>query len=173
MNSVELLQYSLQNALEILGQVTADLTKEQADWQPPGLANPIGATYWHTISGVDDVVYGWALGQEPLRRREKWDERVLPVSVPEPEHGGDMQTYLRTIRVDLPALHDYARAVAEATQGWLGSLAPEDLNRRIETPIAEYKLGQLLDLFVVWHINVHCGEIAALKGCQGAKGYPF
>jgi hypothetical protein len=93
--------------------------------------------------------------------------------VPEPEHGGDMQTYMRTIRVDLPALHDYARAVAEATEGWLGSLAPEDLDRTIETPIGEYKLAQLLDLFVVWHVNVHCGEISVLKGCQGAKGYPF
>jgi hypothetical protein len=167
------MQHSLRNALEILGQVTADLSPEQADWQPPGIANPIGATYWHTIASVDDVVYGWALKQESLRQREQWDERVLTVSVPEPEHGGDWLAYMRAIRVDLPALHDYARAVGEAVQDWLDSLAPEDLERRIETPIAEYSLAQLLDTFVVWHINAHCGEIAALKGCQGAKGYPF
>ena len=173
MNTVELLQFSLGSALDILGQVTADLTPEQADWQPPGIANPIGATYWHTISGVDDVVYHWAQGQEPLRQRENWDERVLTVSVPEPEHGGDMLTYLRTIRVDLPALHDYARAVGEAVQGWLGTLTPADLARTIETPVGENTLAQMLDLFVVWHINAHCGEISALKGCQGAKGYPF
>jgi len=173
MNSVELMQHSLRNALEILGQVTADLSQEQADWQPPGIANPIGATYWHTISAIDDVVYGWALKQESLRQREKWDERVLTVAPPEPEHGGDWLAYMRAIRVDLPALHDYARAVGEAVHDWLDSLAPEDLERRIETPIAEYSLAQLLDTFVMWHINAHCGEIAALKGCQGAKGYPF
>jgi hypothetical protein len=34
-------------------------------------------------------------------------------------------------------------------------------------------VAHVLDLFVVWHINAHCGEISALKGCQGAKGYPF
>ena len=56
MNTVELLQHSLGSAFGILGQVTADLTQEQADWQPPGIANPIGAMYWHTISGADDVV---------------------------------------------------------------------------------------------------------------------
>jgi len=34
-------------------------------------------------------------------------------------------------------------------------------------------MGQLMETFVMWHINVHCGGISALKGCQGAKGYPF
>ena len=173
MNTVELLQYSVGSAFEILGQVTADLTQEQADWQPPGVANPIGAMYWHTITGADDVACRWAQGQEPLRQREGWDERVLTVSAPEPEHGGDWHAYMQTIRVDLPALHDYAQAVAEALQGWLGSLAPEDLERTIELPFGEYTLAQMIDLFIVWHVNAHCGEISALKGCQGAQGYPF
>ncbi len=173
MNTVELIQFSLGSAFDILGQVTTDLTQELADWQPPGIANPAGATYWHTVSGADDVVYRWALGQEPLRQRESWDERVLKVSVPEPEHGGDMLAYMQAIRVDLSALHDYAKTVAEALQGWLGSLTPEDLERTIDTPLGQYTLAQMLDLFVIWHINAHCGEISVLKGCQGVKGYPF
>jgi len=173
MNTIELLQFSLKNAFGILGQVTADLTQEQADWQPPGIANPIGAMYWHTVSGADDVVYRWALGQEPLRQRDGWDERVLSVSVPEPEHGGDWLAFMRTIRVNLPVLHEYTQAVDKALYDWLGSLAPDDLERVINTPIAEYTLAQMLDLFVVWHINAHCGEISALKGCQNVKGYPF
>ena len=45
MNTVELIQYSLGNAFDILGQVVADLTQEQADWAPPSIANPIDATY--------------------------------------------------------------------------------------------------------------------------------
>jgi hypothetical protein len=174
MNTVELLQFSLGNAFGILAEVADGLTQEQADWQPPGIANPIGAMYWHTISGADDVAYRWVLGQEPLRVREGWDDRVLTVSMPEPaQEGGDYLAYMRGIRVDLPALHDYAKAVAEALQGWLGSLTPEDLERTIATPIGEHTLAQILDLFVVWHINAHCGEISALKGCQGARGYPF
>ncbi len=173
MNTVELLQFSLGSAFGILGQVTADLTQEQADWQPPGIANPIGAMYWHTISATDDIVYRWALGQEPLRQRAGWDDRGLTVSVPEPDHGGDWLAYMRTIRVDLPALHDYAKAVAETLQSWLGSLTPEDLERTIDTPIGPRTLLQVLDIFVIWHINAHCGEISALKGCQGVKGYPF
>jgi len=173
MNTVELFQYSMSNAFGILGQVTADLTQEQADWQPPGIANPIGAMYWHTVSGADEVVYRWALGEELLRQRDGWDDRVLTVSVPEPEHGGDWHAYMQAIRVDLPALHDYAKAVAEDLQGWLGSLTPEELERTLDTPIGEYTVAQMLALFVIWHIDAHCGEISALKGCQGAQGYPF
>jgi hypothetical protein len=173
MNTVELLQYSLGNAFGILGQVTADLTQEQADWQPPGIANPIGATYWHCLSSADYVGHKWCMGQKPLSERAGWRERALTVSVPEPEHGGDWLAYMRAIRVDLAALHEYAQAVAGALQGWLGPIPPEELARKIESPIGELDLGQLLETFVIWHINAHCGEIAALKGCQGARGYLF
>ncbi len=173
MNTVELTRYALSNAFGILGQVTADLTQEQADWTPPGIANPIGATYWHAVSSADEIVHQWIRGDEPLRQKGGWQEKVLTVSVPEPEHGGDYFAYMRTIRVDLVALHAYTRAVAEAIQGWLASLAPEDLEHELDTPIGKLNVGQVLETFVIWHINAHCGEISALKGCLGVRGYPF
>jgi hypothetical protein len=171
MNTVELTQFSLGNAFGILAQVTADLTQEQADWTPPGIANPIGALYWHTVSSVDQIVHGWGMGQAPLSQRAGWQEKVLLASAPEGEK--DPLAQMRAIRVELPALHEYAQAVAEAAQGWLASLMPADLERKIDTPIGELELGQMLETFVIWHINAHCGEISALKGCQGARGYPF
>ncbi len=173
MNTVELVQYSLDTALGILSQVTADLTQEQADWTPPGIANPIGAMYWHTISGADDVVYRWMLGQEPLHQREGWQAKVLTVAVPEPQGPEGWLEYMRALRVDLPTLHEYAQAVAADLKNWLSSLTPKDLERKLNTPIGEYTLAHTLEVFVIWHINAHCGEISALKGCQGAKGYPF
>ena len=173
MNTVELIRYSLDSAFDILGQVTVDLTPALADWTPPGIANPIGATYWHAVSGADEVVFGWGAGQAPLHKTGGWREKVLTVSVPEPEPGGDYLAYMRAIRVDLPALHDYTRAVVEGIRGWLAALTPADLEREVDTPLGKHNLGQLLEVFVIWHINAHCGEIAALKGCQGVKGYPF
>jgi hypothetical protein len=178
MNTVELVQYSLGTALDILGQVCSDLTQEQADWMPPGCANPIGSMYWHTMSGADDVVYRWVLGREPLRQRAGWDERVLAVAVPEPQQGGPeagaaYHAYMCALRVRLPALREYAQAVAADLQGWLATLNPADLDRTVETPIGPYPVAQVLELFVIWHINAHCGEISALKGCLGCKGYPF
>jgi hypothetical protein len=78
-----------------------------------------------------------------------------------------------SIQVDLPALQAYSEAVAEAVQAWLSTQSPADLDRKMETAIGEFNLGGLLETFVLWHINAHCGEIAALKGCQGVKGYAF
>jgi len=173
MNTVELTLYTLTNAFDILEQVVADLTQEQADWTPPGIANPIGATCWHAVSGADEVVHRWLKGEIPLRQKDNWQERVLTVSPPEPAHGGDYLAYMRAIRVDIDALRTYIRAVSEALKSWLASLTPEDLEREVETPIGRRNLAQVLETFVIWHINAHCGEISALKGCQGFKGYPF
>ena len=173
MNTVELLRYSLDNAFGILGQVTADLMQEQADWTPPGIANPIGALYWHTVSGADEVVTKWCRGQEPLYQKDGWREKALAIAVPEPEPGGDYLAYMREIRVNLTALHEYAKATAEACRGWLASLTTEELDCKMDTPIGELTIAQMLETFVIWHINAHCGEISALKGCQGARGYPF
>jgi hypothetical protein len=174
MNTVELTQYALGNAFGILDQVTGDLTQDLADLPAPGIANPIGATYWHAVSGADEVAHRWVQGQAPLFEQDGWREKVLTVPAPEPTVGsGDYLTYMRTIRVDLPALHAYSQAVAGALQAWLALLTPDDLDRTLNTPIGESSMVQVLEVFVIWHINAHCGEIAALKGCQGVKGYPF
>ncbi len=171
MNTLELLQFSLGNAFRILDQVAADVTQEQADWQPPGTALSIGALYWHIFSSTDSMVHQWCLDQAPLSQSAGWEEKVLLSSVPEGEE--DHAARMRAARIDLPVMREYAQAVTAATQGWLASLAPEDLERKMETPVGELNLGQLVATFFLWHIDAHCGEISALKGCQGARGYPF
>jgi hypothetical protein len=169
-NTVELLQYSLDNAFSILGQVTADLTQEQADWDPPGTANGIGALYWHTISSTDYMAHMWCgMGPEPLGQSAGWQERVVLSSAAKGEGPPD----IKSVRVDLPLMHEYSRAVGRATKDWLACLTPQDLERVIDTPVGELSLAQVLVTFFIWHIDAHCGEISALKGCQGAKGYPF
>jgi len=160
MNTVELLQYSLGFAFDVLGQVTADLTQEQANWTPPGVASSIGAIYSHTITYLDFVVQKICIGQN--------FSLFVPGEPPPPE------TAMQDVQVDdLPALHERARNVRVAAQDWLSSLTPADLQVRRETSIGELAVGQFFEAYIIWHINVHCGEISALKGCQGAKGYPF
>ena len=173
MNSVELIQYSLGFAFDILEQLVSDLTQEQADWQPPGNVNPIGALYWHIIGYVDEIVHDWGMGQTPLKQITDWQEKVVLTSPPlDPEDPmGELRAIREGLRVDLPALHDYARATSQVVQDWVATLTPEDLERPIDTPIGELKMGQMLEAFIIWHINVHCGEISALKGYQGLKGY--
>jgi hypothetical protein len=158
MNTVELTQYSLDFAFEILDQVTADLTQEQADWVPPGIAGTIGAIYSHIITYVDYFVQNYCIEEKPF-----------PESIESRPEALKMQD----VQVDLSELHELTGNVKNKTQGWLSSLTPADLARKIDTTIGELTVGQMVDVYLVWHINVHCGEISALKGCQGAKGYPW
>ncbi|MGD2146936.1 MAG: DinB family protein [Anaerolineae bacterium] len=198
MDKIELMQYSLGFAFDLLQQVTSDLTQEQADWTPPGVANPIGALYWHTVAYSDQLAHSlcmppfrditpeeWAtaggasrdleIGQVPLWRSAGWQEEVI--LKPLPENPKDPFWNLRAApegpRVALPALRDYSRAVAQALDSFVVSLTAADLSRTISTPIGDYSMDAFIEVFITWHINAHCGEIAALKGCQGLKGYPW
>jgi hypothetical protein len=175
MNTVELVHFSLGFAFQVLEGLVADLTQEQADRVPPGNANPIGATYWHTIMYVDKIVHDWGMGQAALRETADWQEKVVITSPPvDPDDPmGDLRAVHAGQRVDLPSLHEYARATAKTVLDWVASLTPEDLERSVDTTIGELSLGQMLESYIIWHINVHCGEISALKGCQGLKGYPW
>jgi hypothetical protein len=156
MNTVELLQYSLDFAFEVLGLVTADLTQEQADWQPPGVASSITANYSHI-----NTYMAWIL-EDILIPRD--DSLFLD---PPPE------VVLQDVQVELSDLHKRASEVRKAYQDWLSSLTPADLDAELKTSVGPLNVGQTVEIYVVWHINVHCGEIAAMKGCQGAKGYPW
>ena len=158
MNTVELIQFALGAAFDVLGQVTADLTQEQADWQPPGKANTIGSIYWHTLTYVDYFVQNYCI--EGKRQPETAESRPA-------------ELWMQDVQVELSELHAYADQVRSTAQNWLSTLTPADLERRRHTTVGEMNEGQMLELFVVWHINAHCGEISALKGCQGLKGYPW
>jgi hypothetical protein len=157
MNTVELTQYALSNAFDLLEQVTADLEQVQADWTPPGTASTIGAIYSHTLTYVDFLLEKVCIAQS---------DAVF--SEPPPE-----EISMREVQADLSALHEYADRVQNAAQEWLSTLTPADLERSMNTSIGELNLGQLVEAYIIWHINVHCGEISVLKGCQGLKGYPW
>jgi len=156
MNTVELLQHSLDFAFEVLGLVTADLTQEQADWQPPGIANSITANYSHILAYMDWILEGILI---------PYDDS--PFLDPPPE------IVLQDVQVELSDLHKRAGGLRKAYMDWLSSLTPADLDMELKTTIGPLNLGKTVELYVVWHINVHCGEISAIKGCQGAKGYPW
>lgn len=175
MNTVELVHVSLSFAFEVLEGLVSDLTQEQADWMPPGNAIPIGSLYWHIIKYVDHIVHDWGMGQPSLRQRAGWQEKVVIASPPpDPEDPMmDLRAIRGGVRVDLSALHDYARATARTILDWLASLTPEDMLRTVPTPIGDQTLGQVMEVFIIGHINCHSGEISALRGCQGLQGYPW
>ncbi|MBI4497923.1 MAG: DinB family protein [Chloroflexi bacterium] len=173
MNAVELLRQQVQTGHWLLEETVKDVTPEQAHWTPPGMAHPISALYAHTVMGEDMLVNGMLRGAAPLAMGE-WAGKA-GVSVPPPQEG-DWSAWARSVRVDLDALRAYAQAVYTATDAYLSTLTEQDLDRQIDLSgfaLGQQSLGWVLSNIVGSHLNLHGGEISALKGAQGARGYPF
>ncbi len=179
-NVISLLREQLKSVHVLLEGTMADVTPEVAHWSPPGLALPIGAIYAHVVVSEDGVVNGMFREGAPLFA-SAWAGKTglseLPPDV-DPERPGlpDWSAWSRKVKVDLPALRDYARAVYAASDEFLASLRGKDLDRPVD--LTAFGLGPSTMIFVInnailGNAFTHCGEIACLKGVQGKRGYPF
>jgi hypothetical protein len=175
--AIGLLRRQVQLAHGTLEATMADVTAELAHAVPPGIANPLGATYAHLVCSEDLLVQGMLkqgalLGASTLAGR-------TGLSEPMPNPGPGQSAYAdwtRRVRVDLPALRAYAQAVYAATDAYLASLHDIDLERPMDLSfvgLGQQTLGVMLSLLVLHHIGTETGEIACLKGLQGVRGYPF
>jgi len=162
----------------LLEETISDVSDEMARFAPPGKALPIGAAYVHYITGEDWTIHSPFQGVAPLMAGA-WSGKT-GVSEPPPGPGDDWETrfvaWSRRVRVDLLAFRAYAKAVYDATDAYLDTLADPELSREVdlsEMGMGKQTVGFVLDNVLLGHAYCHCGEISALKGIQGKKGYPF
>ena len=171
-SSVELLRAQFKAAHDVLEGTMEGVTADQAHWSPPGVANPIGATYAHILTSEDGIFNGVIQGGQPLMA-SSWAGKVGLSEIP--PMGTSWDEWGRTVQVDLAALKAYGEAVYAATDEYLGTLSDSDLGREIDLSVmglGTYALGQLSSIMLA-NVNWHTGEIACLKGLQGLKGYQF
>ncbi|MEZ4518949.1 MAG: DinB family protein [Chloroflexota bacterium] len=171
MNGVDVQLAGLIWAHELQTMVTADLTQEQAAWIPPGTANPIAAQYAHSVCAEDGVIQTVLQGKTPLFASD-WAGRT---GISDPQIMATPE-WSRSVTVDLPALREYATAVTAASRAYIAGLTDEDLGRELDLTafgLGRRTVGLLLQANLIAHIHNMVGEISALKGAQGAKGYPF
>ncbi len=171
MNTLELLQINLYVAHDAFLKTVEDLTQANVDWIPAGQAHPIGERYAHTVAAEDSLVNGIAKGGAPWYTSE-WagktgfrDFQIL-LSVEQAQ----------AFHVELPLVHEYARAVFAASQDYFNSLSVADLDRNMDMSAVGFGIVPFpawASAFVIGHLHDLMGEISALKGLQGLKGYPF
>ena len=164
MDVLTLLRDQAAEADDLLMQVFAPVTAEQGAWRlPGGTANAITPTFVHAYQSEDRLITrvskrpplfvtdGWGalLGFDPAA---PWEEAAP---------------------LDPARCRDYARAVRAATEAFLAAFDPAMLTRGIATSRGGQLLGEHLLAVLVIHKSTHMGEIAALLGCQGARGFPF
>lgn len=171
MNAVEAMRIQINTSHQIVEGTVADLTPELCDHIPGGKAHPIGATYYHIVTAEDFIVNN-IRGQTPLMMGE-WAGKT-GVSEPPPAPGGDFFGWANRVKVDIGQARKYAEAVYANTNAYLDSLTDADLDKEIDAPgIGKNSLAYYLGIGALIHPANHVGEISALKGVQGATGYPF
>ena len=173
----ELLRSMVRDARQLLDGTLADVTQAQLDFLPPGLANPLGATYAHVVCSEDMIVQGMFRGLAPLSA-STWRDRT-GLSEPMPLPGPDWADYgpwTRRVKVDLPALRTYALEVSQQTDSWLAGLTDQDLDRPMDLSgigLGQHTWDTAIASLLANHLATQTGEIAVLKGIQGARGYPM
>jgi hypothetical protein len=170
--SVALLRQQFKTGHEFLEGTMQGVTPDMAHWTPPGKAQPLGANYAHVLISEDFLINGLLKGAAPLLA-STWAGKVgvseLPPQAP-PWH-----EWAGRVQVELDTLRSYAQAVYEATDSYLASLSDEDLDRSLDLTaigFGQQALGWFLGV-LIFNVHTHTGEIACLKGLQGAQGYPF
>lgn len=165
MDALSLLRFQVAGARRDFNGVLSDVTQEMLDWTPPGTANSIAGLVLHTVVGQDRVVMARIQARPILL--ETWAPRlnVAPDFRLTPENA-------KLLRVDLGALREYVAAVEAAVDAYLATLHSDaDLDRIVEGFRGPVPQGQTLSVMLVTHVFEHTGEISALKGVQGARGY--
>jgi hypothetical protein len=175
--TAQVLRGALDSAHQVLEATTADVDDELANRPAPGNANPIGTSYAHVVLAEDGIVNGFLKGQAPLAA-SSWAGRT-GTDKPMPMPGmaeGDIGEWYHTARVDLAACRAYAQAVYAASTEFIGSADEATLARPVDMSMAGMGTMPLAAMFatvVIGHCNNLCGEISAVKGAFGLKGYPF
>ncbi len=164
METLTLLRELATRGQNVTSQILENVTREQLVWLPEGgQTNQIAATILHVFHGEDRAVHR-ALGAPTIFESQGWQARLgyRPES-----------PWERLPAADPDAVRAYVAAVWEETRRYLEGLSPGDLDREIETPRGKRTVGDNLAHLLVAHKFTHLGEVAALLGCQGMRGFPF
>lgn len=172
MDAIAMFRVQMNGAHDIVEGTIDNVTNDQCHHIPGGKAHPIGATYAHIVMSEDFIVNMMLRGSTPLLMGE-WAGKT-GASEPPPPPGGEVFAWANRVQVDLAQTREYAKAVYKNTDDYLNTLSAEDLDRIVDIPgLGKQPLAYFLSLAAIIHPSNHIGEVSALKGIQGAQGYPF
>ena len=170
MGEIAFTRRETEHAWSFLETTVSDVTPQQAKWLPAGTANSIGATYIHVVINTDVELLGMVHNLTPVIELEP----RLQSGLGYPYNATEFDRWVPGVQVEWEILHEYGRLVHAALLASLETLTDADLDRPIDMTRSGLGMWQGRDIYQLhgWsHVYMHGGEIACLKGLQGAKGY--
>ncbi len=167
--AAELLRQQYKQAEDWLVGTLEGVTPEAMTYAPPGDGvSPIAGQLSHTVVGLDVYVVSMVGEREPLIATRFAGAGVL--SEPPPDSASWLE-WGKRVQVDETAMREYRKAVFQTIDEILANLDDDDLST--ETEFASFGKTTLSEVFTIMLMNTfsHTGEISAIKGLQGLKGY--
>ena len=173
--AVNLLLDQLKDAHQVADGTIDGVTDEVASFMPQGKANPISGLFAHVLMSEDFFIHGLLQKKEPLFATS-WKNKTGASEVQPTEWETAYPKWLKEVKVEMAQMKEYAKAVYKASEDYVDSLSDEDLERKVDMSLfgmGERPLGSVLGGLIIGHSRDITGEISAIKGIQGLKGYPF
>lgn len=172
MNAIDVLKMAYAGSHQWYEGTIADLAPDAANSVPPGEAQPIGYVAAHILHCEDVMINSVIQGKPSIWERDGWGAKtgISSLALDQPNEQA------RAYRCDPLKLQAYAADVFKSTEAYFDSLRGEDLDKDVDLSAANMGtmgLGQFLLTMLLGNNYAHTGEISALKGTLGSKGYPF
>lgn len=175
---LQILKDEIKNARETLEGTVADIKEEHLHKNPGGKASTLAGAYAHLISSEDVIVQSMLQGKAPLYETtfsgKTGASEIMPAM--DAQWAESHAKWSKSVQLDLAKFREYAQAVYEATDEYLSGLSDEDVEGDVDLSslgMGSKQLAYLLYAFIAGHTNNLAGEISAIKGVFGERGYPF
>lgn len=174
--SIQLIKDIVTSAREVFEGTIADLTPKMAHQDPGGKAMTIAGAYAHLVFSEDYIIHGMLQKTDPLYKTDfanKTGASALMPNMSDQNFSQQHEEWYKTIKLDLPKFREYSQAVYIETDKYVDSLNDSDLEQVIELEWGNKTIAYLLYSYIAGHTNNLAGEVSALKGVLGSKGYTF
>ncbi len=169
MDAITYIRLQMASVRKHVNGTMKDMTSELFNWPSPGTANTISATFVHLMNSEDHFIQEVIQGKPCVWESGGWSAKT---GIPKPPGIGEDWSDFKHKQTAIQPLLDYAAAVWAATDAYLASLTAEELDREVKFAGGERSVGEMMVTSAA-QAESHIGEIAALKGVQGAKGLPI
>ncbi len=170
----QILTEQLQGAHGLLNMTLNGVTPEVASYAPTGMANSIADTYVHIIVSEDWLIHFLLQNKQPLFTSELKDKTGIESFALPADNA--FPAWTKGAKINMEELKAYADKIFAISEAYVKNLTDENLQK--EADLSAFGMGKSTVAFVISSIitsnlNLHTGEISAIKGVQGLKGYPM
>lgn len=175
-DALTLLKEELSNARETFESTVSDIVESDLYKSPGGKALPLGALWAHLVMSEDMTVHQFLQNKKPLF--DSTFKNKTGASEPMPamdEHWStNHEAWANHIHIDFPQFREYEKQVYSQTEKYINTLKNEDLDSEVNLGAWGKKtVAYMLYAFIIGHTFSLTGEISAIKGVHGKKGYAF